>query len=137
VSDNFKTFVIVNPHSANGRTGKRWPELAEALKSAIGTFDSALTSRQMEAPDIARNAISKGYEMIVSVGGDGKQQRGHKRFLRRRQADKSRRGVRDHPRRHRRDLARYLGIRGLRRIWLPIRSKARFGRVRRRNGHVA
>lgn len=71
MTEHFKTFVVVNPHSANGRTGKRWEQISDALRAAIGTFDSAMTSRPMEAPDIAREAICKGYEMIVSVGGDG------------------------------------------------------------------
>lgn len=71
MGDNFKTFVVVNPNSANRRTGKRWQQIAQAIKNAIGTFDFALTTRPMEAPDITRGALAKGYEMIVSVGGDG------------------------------------------------------------------
>lgn len=71
MSGNFKTFVVVNPNSANRRTGKKWQQIAQAIKNAIGVFDFALTTRPMEAPDITRNAIAKGYEMIVSVGGDG------------------------------------------------------------------
>lgn len=71
MADHFKTFIVVNPHSANGRTGKRWPSIAAAARNAIGTFDFALTTRPMEAPELTREAIARGYEMIVSVGGDG------------------------------------------------------------------
>lgn len=71
MTDHFKTFAVVNPHSANGRTGKRWPQIAEALRAAIGAFDHAMTTRPMQAPDLTREALQKGYEMIVSVGGDG------------------------------------------------------------------
>jgi len=71
MGENFKTFCVVNPHSANGRTGKNWPKLADAVRETIGAFDYALTSRPMEAPDITRKALAKGYEMIVAVGGDG------------------------------------------------------------------
>jgi len=71
MSEHFKTFAVVNPHSANGRTGKRWPEIAAAMRAAIGPFDHAMTERPMHAPDITREALRKGYEMIVGVGGDG------------------------------------------------------------------
>jgi YegS/Rv2252/BmrU family lipid kinase len=71
MDEHFKTFAVVNPHSANGRTGKKWPQLADLIRHEIGTFDFALTSRPMEAPDITREALGKGYEMVVSVGGDG------------------------------------------------------------------
>lgn len=71
MGENFKTFCVVNPHSANGRTGKNWPKIAEAVREAVGPFDFALTTRPLEAPDISREALAKGYEMIVAVGGDG------------------------------------------------------------------
>ena len=71
MDEHFKTFAVVNPHSANGRTGRKWPQLADMLRHEIGPLDFALTSRPMEAPDMTREALRKGYEMIVSVGGDG------------------------------------------------------------------
>ncbi len=71
MGENFKTFCVVNPHSANGRTGKNWPKIAEAVREAVGVFDYALTTRPLEAPDITREALANGYEMIVAVGGDG------------------------------------------------------------------
>ncbi len=71
MNENFKTLAVVNPQSANGRTGKNWPKIATVVRDAIGPFDFALTTRPMEAPDLAREALAKGYEMIVAVGGDG------------------------------------------------------------------
>jgi len=71
MSEHFKTFVVVNPYSANGRTGKNWPRIADAVRDAIGPFDFALTTRPMEAADVTREALADGYEMIVSAGGDG------------------------------------------------------------------
>jgi YegS/Rv2252/BmrU family lipid kinase len=70
-SENFKTCVIVNPNSSNGKTGQQWGPLAEAIEERIGTFDHYLTSRPGEGTDLTRDALAKGYEMIVSVGGDG------------------------------------------------------------------
>ena len=69
--ESFKTCVIVNPNSCNGKTGQQWGPLAEAMKERIGTFDHHFTSRSGEGTDLTREALAKGYEMIVSVGGDG------------------------------------------------------------------
>ncbi len=67
----YRTFVVLNPHSSNGRTGKRWPEIEEAIRRCIGPFDWKATNRPREATDLTREALTKGYEMIVSIGGDG------------------------------------------------------------------
>jgi len=69
--DNFKTFFVVNPNSANGRTGKVWPEVKKLAGNVLGDIDFALTEKQGHAADITRQAIKDGYEMIVSLGGDG------------------------------------------------------------------
>mgnify|MGYP002639857592 CR=1 FL=1 len=69
--ENFRTCVIVNPNSSNGKTGQQWEALAAAMKERIGTFDHHFTSHSGEGADLTREALAKGYEMIVSVGGDG------------------------------------------------------------------
>jgi YegS/Rv2252/BmrU family lipid kinase len=66
-----KTFLVVNPQSANGRTGKAFPEIGAAVRNAIGDFDHAFTTRGGEATTLARDAIRRGYQRIVAVGGDG------------------------------------------------------------------
>lgn len=66
-----KTFLVVNPHSANKSTGRKWPEIAAQLSKTLGEFGHAFTQRPMEAATLARNAIRDGYECIVAVGGDG------------------------------------------------------------------
>jgi YegS/Rv2252/BmrU family lipid kinase len=66
-----KTYLIINPHSANGQTGRRWPELEAQVGKAIGDFGRAFTEGPMHACRLAREAIHKGYECIVAVGGDG------------------------------------------------------------------
>mgnify|MGYP001180893178 CR=1 FL=1 len=71
MSDNLKTLVIVNPNSANGSTGKNWPSLAELIENNLGTFDFKLTARPGDATEFAREACSRGYEMVVALGGDG------------------------------------------------------------------
>lgn len=66
-----KTFLVVNPRSANGHTGKRWAEISAQVSRALGDFGSAFTEGGMDAARIARQALLDGYECIVAVGGDG------------------------------------------------------------------
>ncbi len=67
----FKTLVILNPSSAGGVTGRRWPEIEAALTRTLGRFEHAPTSRPGDATTFTRDALRAGYEMIVAVGGDG------------------------------------------------------------------
>ena len=65
------TVFLVNPASANGSTGKRWPEL-EQRAAALGLRGRSVFS---EAPgqlgELAARAIDEGAELLVVVGGDG------------------------------------------------------------------
>lgn len=65
------TCVIVNPASANGATGRRWPELRAALDKVLDRWDHRFTTGPGDGTVQARRAVAEGYEMIVSVGGDG------------------------------------------------------------------
>ncbi len=71
MKERFKTFVIVNPNSANKRTGKIWPDIKGSLTEAINDFEIAFTTGPYTAPDITRQAIKSGVDRIISVGGDG------------------------------------------------------------------
>ena len=68
---DLKTFLVVNPQSANGRTGSRFPEISAALKAGLDDFEYAFTTRQGHATELARGAIQRGFQRIVAVGGDG------------------------------------------------------------------
>lgn len=65
--------AVVNPASANGRTGHRWPELASALRARLGEFEVAFTDGPKQATTLVRRALQNGAKTIVSVGGDGTQ----------------------------------------------------------------
>lgn len=67
----FKTAVIVNPYSAGGRTGARWPSLSSVVERQIGDFATFQTQRPGHASDLVRQALCDGYDRILSVGGDG------------------------------------------------------------------
>lgn len=66
-----KSFVVVNPASANGRTGKLWPQIMPALRDAIGPFDFALTTGRGVATKLVADAIAGGARNVIAVGGDG------------------------------------------------------------------
>jgi len=70
-SDAYRSFVIVNPTSAAGATSRRWDSIAKLLRSSLGDFEHAITRAPGEATALSRAALREGFEMIVSVGGDG------------------------------------------------------------------
>lgn len=63
--------AIVNPHSAGGRTGRRWPYLHRRLQQRLGPVAARFTERVGHATQITRDLLEDGFETIVAVGGDG------------------------------------------------------------------
>jgi len=63
--------LIVNPVAGAGSTAKKWPHIMELLKSIGLHFEHDLTEAPGHATELARAAAKKGYELVVSVGGDG------------------------------------------------------------------
>jgi tRNA-dihydrouridine synthase len=51
-----KPHLIVNPASANGRTGRRFDRVARAVREALGEFDCTFTRRRGDAVLVARGA---------------------------------------------------------------------------------
>jgi YegS/Rv2252/BmrU family lipid kinase len=66
-----RPFFIVNPHSAGGSTGRLWPEWQQKIHDVLGVSDFAYTRGSMHATSLAEEALDKGYDRIVAVGGDG------------------------------------------------------------------
>ena len=63
--------LIVNPIAGAGRTAKKWPQIMNLLKSIGLRFEYDLTEAHGHAIELAKLAAKKGYELVVSVGGDG------------------------------------------------------------------
>lgn len=63
--------VIVNPAAGAGGTARKWPHILDLLKSLGLRFEYDLTEAPGHAMELARDAAEKGYEQVVSVGGDG------------------------------------------------------------------
>jgi diacylglycerol kinase (ATP) len=63
--------VIVNPAAGAGKTGKLWPRIMGAFEKLGLHFEHVLTEAPGHAIELAKLAAKKGYDMVVSVGGDG------------------------------------------------------------------
>lgn len=62
--------LIINPRSANGSTGRKWPKMEAYLRTLLPAFDAVLTNAPGDATRIAAGARGQ-YEVVVAVGGDG------------------------------------------------------------------
>jgi diacylglycerol kinase (ATP) len=65
------TVFLVNPASANGKTGKRWPEIARAAHAAGLRGEAVFSERAGQLGELAREAADEGAKLLVVVGGDG------------------------------------------------------------------
>ncbi len=66
-----KAFLVVNPRSANGRTGRAWAPVEALLRERLGPLEIGLTERPLHAEELTRSALQRGFDLIVAVGGDG------------------------------------------------------------------
>jgi YegS/Rv2252/BmrU family lipid kinase len=66
-----KTVFLVNPASANGKTGKRWPQIARAAHAAGLRGEAIFSERAGQLGELAREAADGGASLLVVVGGDG------------------------------------------------------------------
>lgn len=66
-----KIALVVNPVSANGATAKRWPEVVDAFHDAGVEISHRFTEKPLHATTITRGYLQEGFDLIISVGGDG------------------------------------------------------------------
>jgi YegS/Rv2252/BmrU family lipid kinase len=64
-------FVLVNPAAANESTRGVWPQIAAAMENKGLKFEHHMTSAALQATEVVREALRKGFTTIVAVGGDG------------------------------------------------------------------
>src|SRR5260370_25459429 len=62
---------IVNPASGAGRAAREWSAIEGWLPSTGIPYEAALTTRPLEATQIAERAVRQSRPVIVAVGGDG------------------------------------------------------------------
>ncbi len=71
MGESRRVFVIVNPASAAGATGRRWDRIARTLRATVGAFEYSITEGPCHATALTRRALADGFTRIVAVGGDG------------------------------------------------------------------
>jgi diacylglycerol kinase (ATP) len=62
---------IVNPVAGAGRSGREWPRIRQLFRGEGLSFEYDITEAPGHAIELAREAAGNGYDMVVSVGGDG------------------------------------------------------------------
>jgi YegS/Rv2252/BmrU family lipid kinase len=65
------TVFLVNPASDNGRTGRRWGELAHRAALAGLEGETLFSERPGHLIELARSAVDRGARLVVAAGGDG------------------------------------------------------------------
>jgi diacylglycerol kinase (ATP) len=63
--------MVVNPASDNGRTARRWPEIARAAAARGLDLEVRASEAAGHASELTRTALREGAGLIVAVGGDG------------------------------------------------------------------
>jgi YegS/Rv2252/BmrU family lipid kinase len=66
-----KPYLVVNPRSAGGATGRHFDEIAAAARSALGDCQHGFTRRERHATELTREALRGGARVVVAIGGDG------------------------------------------------------------------
>lgn len=66
-----RLFLIMNPSSRSFRSRDAWPAIFSGLRKRGVFFDFALTEPDICPSHLAAAAISRGFDTIVAVGGDG------------------------------------------------------------------
>ncbi|HEY1420445.1 MAG TPA: diacylglycerol kinase family protein [Candidatus Dormibacteraeota bacterium] len=62
---------VVNPASGAGKAGREWAQVEQWLPSTGLPFETAFTTRPLEATEIAERAVRQSRPVVVAVGGDG------------------------------------------------------------------
>ena len=60
-----KTFLVVNPASAGGQTGKRWLRLESQLRRTLGNVELEFTREPMDGERLARQALRSGFGCVA------------------------------------------------------------------------
>lgn len=68
---NLKSVAIINPASADNTTGKKWLEIAELFKKTDIKIKEVFTTKPSDATTLTKEHLKDGYNLIISVGGDG------------------------------------------------------------------
>jgi len=71
MKDLKKTLFIVNPSAGKGAAKKYFEKVYSQLKEKFNDPDYIFSKYPGHLYEIGENAVKKGYERIISLGGDG------------------------------------------------------------------
>jgi diacylglycerol kinase (ATP) len=63
--------IILNPSAGSNHAARVWPRVETALKAMQLAYKIHVTDGPGDAIQLAANAAWEGYEVVVSIGGDG------------------------------------------------------------------
>lgn len=66
-----KISIILNPWAGRGKAGKQRPALEHALGEAGLDYELLTTNARGHAIELARDAVMRGSDVVVAIGGDG------------------------------------------------------------------
>ena len=66
-----RPFLVVNPRSAGGGTGRRWESIESRVRGVLGDVSVGMTAGPMDAVRLTREALRAGHRTVLAVGGDG------------------------------------------------------------------
>jgi len=64
-------FLIINPNSKSGKTGKKVKKYLKIINEYMGDIEYEFTTKPREEALIAKRVVKEGYKTILSLGGDG------------------------------------------------------------------
>jgi YegS/Rv2252/BmrU family lipid kinase len=64
-------FLIYNPTSKQGRSKKKWEKILDIFEREKVEFGYRLTEKEDDAIYLSSKAAEEGWDVVVSVGGDG------------------------------------------------------------------
>ena len=71
MSKKITWYIIVNPTAGAGQAGKKWPHIHAKLDALGWSYFAVQTKGIGDATLLVKEAIEKGYQHIIAVGGDG------------------------------------------------------------------
>ncbi|MBK6950383.1 MAG: acylglycerol kinase family protein [Haliscomenobacter sp.] len=66
-----RLFVIYNPQAGRGKAKTLWPQIYQSLLAHGLDVEIKTTNAPLHAKDLAMEAVRRGFQAVVAVGGDG------------------------------------------------------------------
>jgi YegS/Rv2252/BmrU family lipid kinase len=66
-----KPYLVVNPKSGGGATGRTFAAMRATIERSLGDVDVGMTERAGHGAELSKEAAERGHPLVVAVGGDG------------------------------------------------------------------